>query len=259
MKLLKAGFSGGGLGHGNGSNEGPDKIVEALKDVYSNEEGKEVKYEVEEVTVEESNIQESHDNIEKAVSELKECSVIVGGDHSITAPCVKGFAKNVSDFHFIVFDAHPDLMDDFDPPSQEDYLRVLIEKGVVKSENVTIIGVRNWDKEEIAYLSEKNIKYYTCADIFERGIKEVISEVVENVVKEVYLSVDIDVVDPVEAIGTGYTEHGGLSSRELIYSLQQLRKTEKISMIDLVEVNPSKDVNNMTVTLAAKLIAELYR
>ena len=113
------------------------------------------------------------------------------------------------------------------------------------------------EDEEIDYIKEKQIRCYTAKELFERGIQEIMNEIISHIEKPVYLSLDIDVVDPVEAIGTGYLEHGGLSSRELIYALQQLKNTNKLAMIDLVEVNPENDIQDMTSKLAAKCIIEL--
>lgn len=258
MKIIGLPFSGGGLGHGNGANKAPEKIVELLsKNVFANEEGHDVKFDFENLTLDEKNILESHDKIKEKISTLNEKIIILGGDHSITAPTVEGFSKNNPDFMFIVFDAHPDLMDDFRPPTQEDYLRVLIEKKIVKSEQCILIGIRNWDKEEINYLKEKNIIHYTAKEIYLEGMPKIIEKVISKVNKEVYLSIDIDVVDPVEAIGTGYVEHGGISSRDLIYALGELKTTRKLAMVDIVEINPEKDVNDITSSLGAKLIAEI--
>ncbi len=260
MKIISVPFSGGGLGHGNGSDQAPKKIIEALEEYFANEDGNTPRFSFEEVEVSEDNIEESHRKIQEHISKIKEKAIILGGDHSITHPCVKGFAKNNKDPMFIVFDAHPDLMDDFTPPTQEDYLKVLIEEGIIRPENVILIGVRNWDEQEIRYLKEKKIRHYTSKEIFEKGIKKVMEEVkqmIQDLSKDIYLSIDIDVVDPVEAIGTGYIEHGGLSSRELIYSVQKLKETDRIRMADVVEVNLKKDINDMTSKLAAKIVTEL--
>lgn len=258
MKLLSIPFSGGGLGHGDGANKAPEMIIKHLAECFANEQGKQVAFEKESLELDEQNIQESHDIIEEKVTAIKESAILLGGDHSITYPTVKGFAKNHPDFFFIVFDAHPDLMDDFRPPTQEDYLKVLIEEGVVKPEQCVLVGLRNWDEQEVAYLKEQNITYYSMRTIFDRGIKQVIKDIKEKLDKPFYLSLDIDVVDPTEAIGTGYIEHGGLSSRELIYAIQELKATNLVKMADIVEVNPDKDVKDMTSKLAAKLVTELY-
>ena len=94
--------------------------------------------------------------------------------------------------------------------------------------------------------------------IFEHGVKNVVDAVTEKIRSwpAVYLSIDIDACDPAFAPGTGYREPGGLSSRELIYFVQRLNKLN-LGMVDIVEVNPSMDVADLTSKLAAKLMLEL--
>ncbi len=257
MKIISIPFSGGGLEHGSGANEAPDAIKKQLEECYADEDGVEPMFEHITVMVDEEHVANSHEAIEKVIASSTEKSILLGGDHSITYSTVKGFAQHTSDFLFVVFDAHPDLMQDFVPPTQESFLRALIDEGIVKPEHCILIGVRNWDKQEVDYLKEKNILCYTTQDIFAKGIKTIMREIVAALNKPVYLSLDIDVVDPVEAIGTGYLEHGGLSSRELLYALQTLKHTKKLAMADIVEVNPTKDINNITSKLAAKCVVEL--
>ena len=72
-----------------------------------------------------------------------------------------------------------------------------------------------------------------------------------------YLSLDIDIIDPAFAPGTGYLEPGGLTSRQFIYLIQRISLLNNLKVIDLVEVNPEKDLNGITVKLASKIIAEL--
>ena len=75
--------------------------------------------------------------------------------------------------------------------------------------------------------------------------------------KELYFSLDIDVVDPSFAPATGYAEPGGLTSRQLIYLIQRINKIKNLKAVDIVEINPDKDVNNLTVKLGAKVLGEL--
>lgn len=251
-------FSGGGLGHGNGANEAPEKIIKELQELYANEDGMRPQYTIcKAIRVDEQHLANSHEAILHCSMQQKKPTLFLGGDHSITHPLVKGYLTYCKDFHLIIFDAHPDLMDDFRPPTQEDYLRVLVEENIVLPENITLIGLRNWDAEEVQYLKEKKISYYRMVDVYSQGIESVISNVLAKNALPLYVSVDIDVVDPVEAIGTGYLEHGGMSSRELIMALQRLRRSGRIQRCDIVEVNPSKDINNMTSKLAAKCLVEL--
>jgi arginase family enzyme len=257
-KIISVPFSGGGLGHGNGANEGPAVIIEQLKELFADEQGNAVSFDTSTIlTLDEQHIANSHASISQASAKETEKVIFLGGDHSITHPLVQGFATQQKDFCFLVFDAHPDLMDDFRPPTQEDYLRVIIEEGLVQPEDITLVGVRNWDSEEVNYLKEKGIRCITMQEVFDKGIKTVMEEVKSRLTKPTYFSLDIDVVDPVEAIGTGYLEHGGMSSRERFYALQELKQTGKLARVDLVEVNPYKDIKDMTAKLAAKCLIEL--
>jgi len=75
--------------------------------------------------------------------------------------------------------------------------------------------------------------------------------------KELYVSIDIDVLDPAFAPGTGYREPGGLSSRDFIYLVQRINKIKNLKAVDIVEINPDKDIKNQTVKLGAKILSEL--
>ena len=72
----------------------------------------------------------------------------------------------------------------------------------------------------------------------------------------IYISIDMDILDPVYAPGVSYVEPNGLTSRELFYFLQRLKKTNKIKALDVVEVNPENDINNITTKTAARIIAD---
>ena len=92
--------------------------------------------------------------------------------------------------------------------------------------------------------------------IFELGIKEIIEIAMEiaNNFSDLYLSIDIDVLDSAYAPGTGYPEPAGLSPLELLYSLKKIKLLKNLRRVDLVEVNPKKDINNMTSRIAGKII-----
>ncbi len=259
MKVIKIPFGGGGLGHGDGARDAPDSIEKNLKDIYSGESGKVPAFEFESVKVNNSNLEESHKNIFDKISKLSSKSTILGGDHSISNPCFKAFAKNNKGAGIVIFDAHPDLMDSVGMNSQEDWLRALIEDGIVEKDKVIIIGVRNFHSQEKEYIDSKKLQIHYMRNIFEHKIENVCDAVMEKIRTwpSVYLSIDIDVVDPAFAPGTGYREPGGLSSREIIYFIQRLNRLQNIKMIDIVEVNPSLDVSNMTSKLAARLMTEL--
>ena len=260
MKVIKIPFGGGGLGHGDGAKSAPDMIEEQLIEVFSSESGLVPNFEFEAVDIDNSNLEYSHSNIFNKILELKEKSIILGGDHSVSYPCFKAFAQNNPNSGIVIFDAHPDLLHFTKSKSQEDWLRALINEGIVDKDKVIIIGVRNTDPIEKEFIDKNKLQVYFMKNIFENKIENVCDAVMEKIRSwpSVYLSVDIDAVDPAFAPGTGYREPGGLSSRELIYFLQRLNLLKNIKMIDIVEVNPDFDFAEITSKLAAKIMNELF-
>lgn len=255
MKIFKVKSSQGALGK-VGSEKGVDEVVKALDNFYLDENGLDVKGEIIDIKIVENNIEETNENIFNAVKGKE--GIIIGGDHSITYPSFSAFAGRFKNPGLIVFDAHPDCENNFKPPSHEDFLRVLIEEGRVKPENVVLVGIRNWHINEYKFLKDKKIKVFSMKRLFS-NLQESCDDLME-IARDfdgLYLSLDIDAVDPAFAPGTGYCEPGGLTSREMIYLLQRLKLLKNLKMIDLVEINPDKDVNNMTINLGAKMLKEL--
>jgi agmatinase len=212
--------------------KGASKVLKQLKDIWQSEDFKLLSYEI-----------------------AEQGDLYLGGDHSISYEI---FSKNLCE-GLIVFDAHPDTYLEFNTPTHLDWLRFLIDEDKIKCENIMILGLRSFHKKEIDYLREKKIKFVTMKQIFENGIKEVCEGVMEfaNSFSSLYLSIDIDVVDPAFAPGVGHIEPGGLSSRELIYFVQRLKNLKNLRKVDIVEINVEKDINFMTSKLVAKLIYEL--
>ena len=256
MKLLKIPFDACGMGHGQGSKDAPKKIIEALHNVYTNEQGIKPIFEHIDVETPNDNVVMAHVAIASIVP--KENFVALGGDHSITYPLMLGFLNNHGiDSKFICFDAHPDLVNDFHPPTQEDYLKTLIEDGLLKPENVLLVGIRNADPLEVEYAKEKGIRMISAKEMYVKGLDWVKEELVSFCKGTVYCSFDIDVIDPAFAPGTGWCEPGGITSREALTLVQTIAPL--IHSADIVEVNPKLDVNDMTSALAAKLLVEFYR
>ncbi len=259
MKILKVPCSAGGLGKGSGAELAPDKIVECMKQFYLSEQGVFPNYAVDAVAIDQSNIQASMQAIHDKVQQLKQNFILLGGDHSVTHPAFKAFASQFKNAGMIVFDAHPDCMQPFSAPTHENFLRTLIEEGIVKPENVVLVGIRNWDKEEYRFLQEKNIKYYPMKALASEGL-QTICDAVMAAAKDweaLYLSIDVDAVDAAFVPGTGYPEVGGLTSRELLYFVHRIKHLKNLKAADIVEVNPPKDIADMTARLAAKLAIEL--
>jgi len=261
MKLLKIPLNAGALSKRHGLEKGPDKVIEKLKDIYLSEAGILPLFDIKEIHVDNSNLGEAHSTIQKELEKNNVCSIILGGDHSITYPAFKAFAKHNPGAGIIVFDAHPDVdvHENNHPPTHEDYLRVLIEDKVLDKNNVILVGIRNACKEEKEFIEDNKIKNYSMKEISFESIREVADSVmsVARQWSKVYISIDIDALDPAFAPGTGYQEPGGLSTRELIYFIQRLKMLRNIGMFDVVEVNPEKDIQELTSKVAAKIIAEL--
>lgn len=247
MEIYGIGFGKGSLGKNLECSEAPLEISKLLN-------GRVVK----EIPVFQDNIEKTNESIFNSLKGMKN-AIIIGGDHSITYSCFRGFSFNRKNFGIIVFDAHPDVVGNVNPPSHEDYLRTLIDSGIVDSTRVILIGVRSSSPEEGDYLTSKKITCFNMQKIMDLGINEVCDLVMEKSLQWgwIYLSVDIDVCDPSCAPGTGYIEPGGLSSRELLYFISRLKKMRNLGIIDIVEINPKKDINKMTVVLGVKIIGEV--
>ena len=253
MRILKIPYNAGGLSKKNGVEQAPGRILDLLKEVFLREDGLLPVFDILDVKVENDNIEQSQKSIMQAVSDYP--FIALGGDHSITKPLFTGFSEGNSGM--IVFDAHPDLCEGKD--SHEDYLRNLIEDGILKPQNLILVGIRNIFSQEQEFIKKHRLNTFNMREISMRGIKEV-SEAVMSVARhwdKLYVSIDIDVLDPAFAPGTGHAEPGGMTSRELIYFIQRLKILKNFRAADIVEVNPLLDMADMTSKMAAKLAIEL--
>ena len=264
MQIIKVPTSLGGLAFGKGAELAPDKITSKLKEFWLSESGKLCVFDISEVKIAKSDISATAKAIFEAVKKAKDNFAVVGGDHFVSNPSFKAFASNFKsqgkEPGIIVFDAHPDLMPEMKGSvTHEDWLRDLITSGTLEPENVIIVGLRNIDRQEANFIRERSIKNFPMKEIAGEGIHAV-CDAVMAAAKDfgaLYVSIDIDAVDPAFAPGTGYIEPGGLTSRELIYFLQRLKLLKNFRAMDVVEVNPPKDVNEMTSKLAAKILVEM--
>jgi formiminoglutamase len=259
MKLLKVSWNSGALEKKEGIEEAPEAIISNLGNFYLKESGILPFFEVADVQIDNSDIGGSIDALGRAVANTDSPAIIIGGDHSLTYASFKAFSKKYRNPGLVVFDAHLDCENDFSPPTHEDFLRVLINEGHVKKENVVCIGTRNFHSNELEFWKKSKLKVFDMKEMTRDGIPEV-ADAIMAVAKEfdaLYVSVDIDVLDPAFAPGTGYREPGGISTRDLIYFVQRLKNLKNIKMWDVVEVNPKKDIEGMTSLAAAKLIVEM--
>ncbi len=239
MKIIKIPHSEG-TDVNKGCEKAPNEIVKQLNECWSNENFQDSKYEVVN-----SNIKELHDG-----------DIFLGGDHSISYYIFKKFFNKNSGI--LIFDAHPDLYEHFKEPMQTDWLYFLIKEKLIKPENIILVGIRNLDMKEVGIIKDYKIKYFSSRTLF-NNIEDSCDSIMEQArsFSDLYISIDIDILDPAFAPGTGYIEPGGLSTRELLYLIQRIKLLKNIRKYDLVEVNPDKDINFMTLKAAAKIIKEL--
>jgi arginase family enzyme len=253
-----------GLNKTKGCEKAPNEILNSLKNIYSNESGKIINnLDLEEIHLDNSNLELSNNLIYKNALEIFEEQpkiIFLGGDHSISYSLTKAFLEHCKTLEkkscLIVFDAHPDLMSPMKEPTHEEWLRKVINKGF-PIENILLVGTRNFYKDELKFLKQNKIQIISMNQLLDNleDSCDIIMEFARG--KELYVSIDIDVIDPAFAPGTGYCEPGGLSTREFLYIIQRINKIKNLRAVDIVEINPKKDFNNMTIKLGAKILGEL--
>ncbi|MFH1501153.1 MAG: arginase family protein [archaeon] len=253
-----------GLEKTKGCRNAGTAIIAALRDIKTSEKGKPINVsllDLEESHVDNSNLEEQEGLIyknSKNAFETQNKIIFLGGDHSITFPITRAFKDSFEDPCLIVFDAHADSMKPMKQPTHEEWLRALVEDGFPK-ESILLVGARNIEQEELIWLNKEGIKRIDIGELI-NNIEDTTDAIMEfSSRKNLYVSLDIDVVDPVYAPSTNYPEAAGLSSRQLIYIFQRIAMMKNLKAVDIVEVDSEKDKkkDNVTVKLAAKIVAEL--
>lgn len=190
--------------------------------------------------------------------------IVIGGDHSITVPVTRELAHVVNGpMGYLHIDAHLDLMDTFEGLvySHACTARRVLELPNVAPENAAFLGVRSWMNEELAFLrAHPSIHVETAAVIADNGIPAVLQRTlpVFRDVAGVYVTIDIDVLDPAYAPGTGTPEAGGLSTRDLLQLLATVFDRLPVRALDIVEVSPPLDHSDITSFAAVKLLYETF-
>ncbi len=195
-------------------------------------------------------IQETLNRINKVISEilkLNKIPVLIGGEHTITYGAVKNLPENSC---IISFDAHFDLRDSYlgEKLCHATFMRRIVEER--GADKIFEIGVRAACNEEISYAKSKKIFFLSTFDLRRIGAKKAVETIIDNI----YLTLDMDILDPAFAPGVGNPESDGLDPNSLLSLLIELCNC-KIIGFDLVEMNPNYD-NGSTAVLAAKIIIE---
>jgi agmatinase len=190
------------------------------------------------------------EQIESAVSEIIEIGstpIILGGDHSITIPSFRAVHSHHKNLKLLYFDAHPDLYSDFqgDRLSHACVVARILELDGISGSDITQVGIRTTSCEQIPAQKETGINTIHAWEIEEFLYKEE---------AHVYLSIDIDVLDPAFAPGCGNPVPGGITTRELISAIRKIKAN--VVAVDLVEVNPQIDASGNTAVAAVRILAE---
>ncbi|MFS8578582.1 MAG: agmatinase [Novibacillus thermophilus] len=198
------------------------------------------------------NVEESLNIIYKGVKEVvqdKKVPFVLGGEHLISLPCIQAVAEHYPDLVVLHFDAHTDLRDSFfgEKLSHATVIRRVIE--LLGKGKVYHYGIRSGEQHEFRYADAmSHMRRYTVLTPLKDDIKHL-----QN--RPVYVTFDIDCIDPAYCPGTGTPEPGGISSAEAFEAIHLLKELNVVGM-DLVEVSPHLDHSGITDMTAAKLVRE---
>jgi len=186
----------------------------------------------------------------QAVSEAitaGEMPFCLGGDHAITFPAAAALAKAHGPLSILHFDAHPDLYDDFqgNPRSHASPFARIMEAGIAR--RLVQVGIRTLNPHQAAQAERFGVEIVRMADFAPDRVP-----VLDG---PLYISFDLDGLDPAVAPGVSHHEPGGLTVREALAVLSY--QTAPIAGADIVELNPTRDLHDMTATVAAKLVREI--
>jgi agmatinase len=191
--------------------------------------------------------------------------IVLGGDHSITWPSASAIAQERAPrpLGIVHFDAHADTADSSWGvlAGHGTPMRRLIESGAVAGRNFVQVGLRGyWPPQHVLdWMAQQGMRWHLMREIEERGAEAVIDEAIAEALdgpELVYLSVDIDVLDPAMAPGTGTPEPGGMLTRELLRAVRRIASSVRLAGMDIVEVAPPFDHAEVTAMAAHRVAME---
>jgi agmatinase len=245
-----------------GSRFGPTRIREVSVGLeeyspYLDRELEDVKYfDAGDIPLPFGNAQKSLDMIEEFVDKVLAADKFpfgMGGEHLVSWPVMKAVFKKYPDLAIIHMDAHTDLRENYEgePLSHSTPIRKIAEH--IGPKNVFSFGIRSGMKEEFDWAKE--VGMHISKFEVHQPLKEILPKLAG---RPVYVTIDIDVLDPAHAPGTGTVDCGGITSKELLASIHEIAKSDvKVVGADLVEVAPIYDPSEQTANTASKLIREM--
>jgi agmatinase len=209
----------------------------------------------------------SHRAIRAAVSNIVEAGavpIVLGGDHSIAYPDVTAVAAGApsGSLALVHLDAHADTATEIYGVewSHGTPFRHLVDDGIVPGPRVVQVGLRGYWPEppEFTWAREQKVRWHRMQAVTERGIDAVVDSVLEEIgdAESLFLSVDVDVLDPAFAPGTGTPEPGGMSTRELLRAVRRLVLAKGLAGMEVVEVSPPYDHADITAMAAHRVVLE---
>lgn len=203
-----------------------------------------------------------------------EIPIFLGGDHSASIGTVGGVTHD-QEVGLIWIDAHGDFNTPDTSESQNVHgmaLAALLGLGPlelvdlgrpgpkVKAENVVLIGIRDLDDREKILIRNSGCTAFTMREVDEMGIRGVLTRTLKQLSKldKIHISLDLDVMDPLDAPGVGTPSQGGLTYREGQLIMEILADTRKLHSVDIMEINPILDIQNRTAQMAVNLLSSLF-
>lgn len=177
--------------------------------------------------------------------------ILLGGDHAVSWPILQGFRPSFPKLTVLHLDAHPDLYDSFEGDRQSHacpFARIMEER---LCDRLVQVGIRTLNEHQQQQARRLGVEIIPARSGLEPAL-----ETIRALAGPVYLSLDLDVLDPAFAPGIGHPEPGGLSTRELLSFIQAVPRGHLVGA-DLVDLNPVNDIRDLTARVAAKCIKEL--
>jgi agmatinase len=191
--------------------------------------------------------------------------IVIGGDHSVTWPSATAVAEHhgYGRIGMVHFDAHADTADTVrgNLASHGTPMRRLIESGAITGQHFIQVGLRGyWPPADVQeWMRQQGMRHHTMAEVWERGVVQVMADVIAEAADGtdgVYLSIDIDVLDPGFAPGTGTPEPGGFAPVDLLRAIRKVALETNVVAMDITEVSPPYDHADLTVNNAHRLVWE---
>lgn len=196
------------------------------------------------------------DQIDKVFDKIITASklpILIGGDHSISGEVIKSISKRIKPISLVYFDAHPDFVSSTTNYYGSVFYDLLPYIDIKSSIQV---GIRTPEQEELDNIKKYDLKVITPFEIVENGVKETASSILKTIGKNVYISFDMDCVDPAFAPGVSVPVPMGLKNVETVYLLKSIVKRGIVGT-DIMEICPAYDIKDRTSHLASRMISEI--